>query len=95
MYPSLRDHIAGMAGMAGMANPTSEQLERLYAGWDTYFAALNIVGEAEQEEEFHGIMRIRVRGGSISLVAPDVKKELNRERQADAGPAQPGQAKPG
>ena len=73
MYQSLRDHIAGMAGMA---KPTSEQLERLYAGWDTYFAALNIVGEAEQEEEFHGIMRIRVRGGSISLVAPDVKKEL-------------------
>ena len=73
MYPSLRDHIAGMAGMA---KPTSDQLERLYAGWDAYFAALNIVGEAEQAEEFHGIMRIRVRGGSISLVAPDVKKEL-------------------
>ncbi len=48
MYPSLRDHIAGMAGMA---KPTPEKLESLYAGWDAYFAALNIVGEAEQAEE--------------------------------------------
>ena len=78
MYQSLRDHIAGMAGMA---NPTADQLERLYAGWDAYFAALNIVGEAEQEEEFHGIMRIRVRSGSISLVAPDVQKELGLSQE--------------
>ena len=78
MYQSLRDHIAGMAGMA---NPTSDQLERLYAGWDAYFDAQNIVGEAEQAEEFHGIMRIRVRGGSISLVAPDVQKELGLSQE--------------
>jgi len=72
MYPSLRDQIAGMA--RGVATP--EQLETLCAGWDAYFEAMRITDEAGQVEEFRGIMRTRVYSGSISLVAPNLKKKL-------------------
>lgn len=72
MHPSLRDQIAGMARDVA----TTEQLEILYAGWDAYFKAMRITDEAGQEEEFRGIMRTRVYNGSISLVAPNPKKEL-------------------
>lgn len=72
MHPSLRDQIAGMA--RDVATP--EQLETLCAGWDAYFKLMRITDEVGQEEEFNGIMRARVCSGSISLVAPNLKKEL-------------------
>jgi hypothetical protein len=69
MNEELRNKILGMAEFPGI---TDEQKAALIDGWERYFRRMLITGDAAQASEFHDIMRVRVKFGSISLVAPEI-----------------------
>jgi len=62
-----------LLGMISVVNPTQQQIDNLIAGWEHYFRVMDIP-PAKQEEEFGGILRIRLFSGSISLVTPDLNE---------------------
>jgi hypothetical protein len=64
-------------GLIAVAAPTEEQVLEILVGWERYFERLK-VAPTEQLSEINAVMRARVRSGSISVVAPDITKELSR-----------------
>lgn len=62
-------------GMVSIAPPTDERLNQVLAEWQDYFQKLNI-SEDKQVREFRLIMSARVKCGNISVLAPDISKEL-------------------
>lgn len=67
MSPGVEQRIRDLAAPA---HPTADQMQQILRGWEGFFFSLQLMTDLEQEQEFDGIMRARVRSGVISIVAP-------------------------